>query len=104
GGSCWLEVDGLDDPLRLEAGDLVLLMTGRGHRVRDEPGSGVEWLDEILERTPPMQGALRYGGDGALTALVCGGFLVEGAQANPLVLSLPPLLRIDGNDPAVAGW
>jgi hypothetical protein len=38
-GQCWLEVDGVDEPVRLTAGDLVVLMTGRGHRVRDNPGS-----------------------------------------------------------------
>jgi mannose-6-phosphate isomerase-like protein (cupin superfamily) len=92
-GGCWLEVDGLDEPVRLESGDVVLLMTGRGHRVRDAPSSEVEWLDDILARNPDRGRRLRYGGSGDVTELFCGGFLVEGAQASPLVLAMPPVLR-----------
>jgi AraC-like DNA-binding protein len=34
-GSCWLEADGLPQPLRLEAGDLLVLPHGRSHCLRD---------------------------------------------------------------------
>ncbi len=34
----------------------------------------------------------------------CGGFMVEGAQANPLVLAMPPLLRHGGEDPTTVAW
>jgi AraC-like DNA-binding protein len=104
GGSCWLEVDGVDDPMRLGTGDLVLLMTGRGHRLRDEPSSEVEWLDEILRRTPLEHGQLHLGGSGTLTELLCGGFVVEGMRVNPLLLAMPPVLRLDGRDPATSEW
>jgi transcriptional regulator GlxA family with amidase domain len=36
--------------------------------------------------------------------LVCGGFLVEGSQASPLLLSIPPVLRVRRNDPTTAAW
>jgi AraC-like DNA-binding protein len=103
-GECWLEVDGVDSPLRLERGDVVLLLTGRGHRVKDDPSSKVEWLEEILTNTPTDRGWLHYGGSGPRTELVCGGFLVEGSQASPLLLSIPPVLRVRRNDPTTADW
>jgi AraC-like DNA-binding protein len=103
-GSGWLEVNDLDDPVRLEIGDVVLLMTGRGHRLTDDRSSKTEWLDEILERTPPSEGRLIYGGTGPRTEMICGHFQIEGAQANPLLMSLPPLLRLERNDPATAEW
>jgi transcriptional regulator GlxA family with amidase domain len=36
--------------------------------------------------------------------LLCGGFLAEGSQASPLLLAIPPVLRIHPDDPAAAGW
>ncbi len=103
-GQCWLDVDGVDEPVRLTAGDLVVLMTGRGHRVRDDPGSAVEWLDDILAGTPKVDGWLRYGGSGEFTDLLCGGFVVEGAEANPAVLAMPPVLHVAAHDPAMKEW
>lgn len=101
-GSCWLEVDDLDDEVHLEAGDLALLMTGRGHRVRDNPASKVEWLDDILAGAGKFDRTLRHGGGGDVTELVCGGFVLEGAQANPLLHVLPPLIRFEGRDPTIS--
>ena len=103
-GACWLEVDDLEEPVQLRGGDLVLLMTGRGHRVRDAPSSEIEWLEDILAHAPKHHGRLRYGGSGPHTELLCGGFMVEGAQANPLVLAMPPILRLEGRDPTTSPW
>jgi AraC-like DNA-binding protein len=103
-GSSWLEVDGVDEPVRLDVGDVVLLTTGRGHRLSDDPSSKTEWLDDILERSPPDEGRLSYGGGGSRTEMICGCFHLEGAPANPLLLSLPPLLHLQGSDPRVNEW
>jgi AraC-like DNA-binding protein len=103
-GACWLEVDDVDNPVHLGPGDVVVLMSGRGHRVRDDLSSPVEWLDDILSYAPPVEGRLRYGGSGPRTELICGGFMVEGAPASPLLAALPPVLRLEGNDPATADW
>lgn len=103
-GASWLEVDGVDDPLRLTAGDVVLLTTGRGHRLSDDPGSPTRWLDDIIAATPPADGHLAYGGTGPRTEMICGCFQLEGGPSNPLLLSLPPLLRLDAGDPRSAEW
>lgn len=103
-GHCWLRVDEVDEPISLGIGDLVLLITGRGHQVGADPTSPTEWLDDILGRTPVTEGRLRYGGNGAVTGLVCGGFMIEGAEAHPVVLAMPPVLRIPGDDLAMKDW
>jgi hypothetical protein len=72
-GNCWLEVDDLEEPVRRDAGDLVLLMTGRGHRMRDARTSELERLDDILARAPKQHGRLRYGGSGPRTELLWVG-------------------------------
>src|SRR5713226_5145103 len=48
GGGCWLEVDGLDEPLRLTTGDLVILPSGHAHQLRDDLKSDVPELEVLL--------------------------------------------------------
>src|SRR5262245_37844655 len=85
-GSCWLEVDGDGTSQALSSGDLVLLPHGPRHWMRDEPSSSVRWLDDILAGTPRDDGGrLDYGGNGELTELVCGGFVLEGGRVDPVL-------------------
>ncbi|HKW69551.1 MAG TPA: AraC family transcriptional regulator [Candidatus Dormibacteraeota bacterium] len=97
-GSCWLEVEGTEAPVRLDQGDVVVLPRGPAHRLRSEPGARVEWLDEILETTPPVAGRLAYGGSGARTDLICGVFAIEDREAAPLVKSLPTIAHVRGSE------
>jgi AraC-like DNA-binding protein len=103
-GHCWLEVAGLAEAIPLEAGDVVLLLTGSEHRLYDDPASGVEWLEDILHRIPAESGRLGYGGRGDVTELICGWFELEGAPAHPLLASLPPVLRLGGGQPGGREW
>jgi hypothetical protein len=73
-GSCRLELDG-HGPVPLAAGDLVLLSHDGAHTVRNQPGSPVRSLDQILADNPSGEdGKPTYGGHGATTRLLCGGF------------------------------
>jgi AraC-like DNA-binding protein len=100
-----LAIEGDDEPLRLTAGDLVLLPHGPLHWVRDEPTSPTQWLDEILAGTPPDgHGRLRHGGDGATTELVCGGFVLEGGARNPILAALPTVIRVARDESGPAPW
>ena len=101
-GTCWLSLEG-HDPVRLAADDLVILPGGEGHVMRDAPGSPVVGLDSIIADHPLDASArLRYGGNGAATRLLCGGFHL----ANPIALAayVPPILQLDSAGTGVGAW
>jgi AraC-like DNA-binding protein len=96
-GRCWLDVDGDVQPLALRSGDLVLLPHGPRHWMRDVPSSPVRRLEQILAGTPVDGGGrLRYGGNGELTELVCGGFTLEGDSVDPVLHALPRVVYVSG--------
>ena len=99
-GSCHLEVEGVEEPINLHAGDLVVLPRGPGHTLRSNQGAPAEWLDDILERTPPVDGQLRYGGGGARTDLICGVFGIEAGEAVPILKALPTVALVRKADGA----
>jgi AraC-like DNA-binding protein len=102
-GECRLEVDGVEAPFRLQAGDVVVLPHGPGHRLQSDKGAPVEWLEDILDRTPPVNGRLRYGRRGARTDLICGVFTIEDREAVPLLAAIPAVAHVRGADGA-APW
>jgi AraC-like DNA-binding protein len=116
-GSCWLEADGLPQPLRLEAGDLVVLPHGRSHQLRDalgRPGrpatggaSGGSIVAQPAAYQParPRNGAMGAVGamnhsaahfGGAVTKLVCGCLIFHRRGASPLLGALPPVIHVRG--------
>ncbi len=104
-GNCWLEVQGLSEPLQLGAGDYLLLTKGQSHVARDSPRARVRPLAEIAAAHPKDErGVLRYGGGGALTTMVCGHFIFEEGGRNPLVESLPPVIHVRGEDATSVEW
>ena len=93
-GRCRLDVEGVGDPVFLETGDLVVLPRGPGHTLRSDEKAPVEWLDDILARTPPVNGRLRYGGRGARTDIICGVFAIEDREALPVLKSIPTVALV----------
>jgi len=103
-GACWLEVDGLD-PVRLHTPDLVVLVGGQGHVMRDEPGSPVQPLDSVIANHPlDASVRLRYGGTGTTTRLLCGGFQLAAPVPARLLAGLPSIVRLNGSRTDVGGW
>ncbi len=103
-GSAWLEVEGQAKPIRLGAGDLVVLPRGEAHIVRASPRSQVLWLDSILSDTPPVNGRLNHGGGGEQSELLCGGFAVEQVTARPLLEALPTVVHLRGSEGRAPEW
>ncbi len=99
-GHAWLAVDGRD-PLLLSAGDLVILPYGHKHAMKDEPDSRVEALDRILLDHPlDVRARLNYGGVGALSRMLCGGFGLN----DPVRGLLPTVMRIDAKADRIGSW
>jgi len=103
-GSALLEVEGEPRPIRLTAGDLVIIPRGEAHTVKDSPKSEVQWLDSILERTPPVNGRLDHGGGGQLSELLCGGFAVDQLTGRPLLEALPTVVLLRGSEGRAPEW
>lgn len=89
-----LDVDSVATEIEVAVGDLVVLPHGHGHTLRDRPSTPVRLLDDLLAETPALEGRLVRGGHGARTEILCGGFVLEGRSAAPLLALVPPLLHV----------
>ena len=105
-GGGWLEVEGLAQPVRLSAGDLVILPRGQAHVVRNSPRtSSLEWLDRILAGSPPVDGRLAYGGRGGDRAeLLCGGFAIDPVAGRAVLEALPDVVHLKGSEALAPEW
>ncbi|MEB0031431.1 AraC family transcriptional regulator [Undibacterium sp. RTI2.1] len=90
-GACWLEVEGIPHPLRINTGDCVLLPRGQAFRFCSK-------LDAQSISVLPLISAVEDGnfmvvnGGGECTGL--GAYFVfEGRQSNMLVGMLPPIVH-----------
>jgi AraC-like DNA-binding protein len=111
-GSCWASLlDG--EPVRLEGGDLVLFPLGDHHVMSSAPGLRAMSVDPSVyfaPRPPQLPFSLRITAQGMTTAgpsaggdvkmqVVCGFLGCDARPFNPLLASMPRVLRM----PAVAG-
>ena len=103
-GSCWLDLPG-HEPVQLQTGDLVILSRGERHVVSARPGSPVPSLDLIIA-SHPLDGDARltYGGTGALTRLLCGGFVLDDPAPAALISLIPPLLQMNSRSADITAW
>ena len=104
-GGGWLEIEGQREPIRLSAGDLVILPRGEGHIVRDSPRtSALPWLDRILADTASVDGRLSLGGGGGRAELLCGGFAIDPVAGRPLLAMLPGVIHLRGSEGLAPEW
>lgn len=93
-GRCVIAVDG-EPPCEAEEGDVVLLARNELHRLgSDLSGKPVSAADIIREPDGAGIPSISHGGGGEACAMVCG-FLGGDAQLEPLIATLPPLLKFN---------
>jgi AraC-like DNA-binding protein len=103
-GAAWVTLQGRD-PMRVEAGDLIVLPHGQSHTISDEPGSPVVALEEILADYAPAEAPrLRFGGSGAQTRLLCGGFSVAAGLQDVTLAALPDIVHMPSTRVPLAMW
>ena len=104
GGSCWFRV-GPEEPMRLNAGEMVVIPHGASHILSDHPDTQAEKLDRALAASGYLgSGAFIYG-DGAETArLVCGHLEYDEGIDHPLLEKLPPYILIKGTRAREFAW
>ncbi|APR88571.1 Transcriptional regulator, AraC family protein [Minicystis rosea] len=83
--------------LELSAGDVVLLPRGARHALSDRARGRLKPLDEMpLEEIGERTYAMRSGGGGAPTVLVCCSVSFEQPAMHPLLEMMPPMILLRG--------
>lgn len=104
-GTCWLRMAGVDAPMPLHGGDLVVFPHGDAHALLDAPDGKARPAQEILEgQNLENYGPVTYGGDGLPATVLCGYFEFDRNNPHPLVQALPPLIHIRGADGLDFAW
>jgi hypothetical protein len=87
GGTCWLLPAGAE-PVRLAAGDIVLLPREPGHALADEPGT------PLVPFQPGRRDRHDEPGAGAVTELLCGAYVLDRWRPHPLLADLPDVMHL----------
>ena len=109
-GTCYARL--LDEaPVEVRAGDLILFPLGDRHGLATASKAALqlkpiditgESLDKLLKRGAIA--AFKSGRAGKATRIVCGFLACDRRLAEPLLLSLPRLLRVSMRDRGTAAW
>jgi AraC-like DNA-binding protein len=91
-GSCRASIAG-GSSVDLVAGDVAILPFADQHVMGDPSLEGAVPLMEILP-DPANTPVLEYGGGGPVMSMVCGYLRSDDLPLNPVLASLPPLIRV----------
>ena len=103
-GECWLQMDGVPDPVRLIAGDCVLMPHGRGFLLASDLSlEPVDVMKEIITR--PSNGRIVPWNGGGSNIGLTAVFAFQGEHASILLDALPPLMHLrDQSEQATMQW
>ncbi len=103
-GRCWAEVEG-EDPLLLEAGDVIALPYGDAHAMANPAGATRTPISSLLPPPPwaelPM---VLHGGGGEQTRILCGFLHCDDALFSPVLTNLPRVLCVRAKGEPSASW
>ena len=106
-GFCWVTVEGVAQPVRLESGDLIIIPHGAQHCIANDLAVEGVPADEVVAQSGfTGEGPLLWGsGDGLeSTSLICGQFSFGSDQGALLVKSLPAYIHIKHTETLNYGW
>jgi AraC-like DNA-binding protein len=105
-GELRIRVDGEDgEGLVLRSGEVVLLPRNDLHLIGSDLTLSPVISSEIIQ--PSKDGGLfsiHHGGTGARTRMVCGFIGCARAEGNPVLSTLPPLIKLDVEQGGAAEW
>ncbi|HEY9212406.1 MAG TPA: AraC family transcriptional regulator [Ancylobacter sp.] len=91
-GACWLSVEDVADPVRLEGGDCFVLPSGRPFRLASD--LSLQPVDAGTIFPPARAGGVVSVNGGGDFFLVGSRFAVSGQHAGALLRTLPPIVHI----------
>ena len=102
-GACWVAVDGVAEPTRLFAGDVILLPSRSAFRLYSAADAPVMDVYELISAVAFGETAVVNGGGGC--SGVGGYFDFQGLHAELLLGVLPPIVHIRAEETRAAlGW
>jgi len=90
-GACWLQVEGMPQAVRLQAGDCYLLASGRPYKLGSDLALQAVDMHEVYAR---VKDRVVYHGDRPDVQVVGGRFSLDATNAAFLLDSLPPLIHL----------
>ncbi|WP_158666552.1 AraC family transcriptional regulator [Salinibacter altiplanensis] len=108
-GDAVIEMEALDAPVRLGAGEVAIRPQGDAALLKDAPSTSDRRAVDIAEVTGgcPLQPSheARHGGGGAETTLIVGNYEYDSAtDGHPFFDALPPLLHVGDGQDDLASW
>jgi AraC-like DNA-binding protein len=105
-GDFRIRVEGEDgEDLTIGAGEVILLPRNDLHLMGTDLDLPAVAGSDIIR--PPRDGGLysiQHGGAGRRTQLICGYLGCAGAESNPVISTLPPLLKLSVEQGGAAEW
>lgn len=103
-GRLFVTVEG-EVPVAIDAGEIILLPRNDPHVLASQPdmAAAVRAKDLIQPASDGGLARIFHGGGGEATQIVCG-FLGSDNSANPLISSLPRMLKLGVRDGASRDW
>ena len=105
-GDLHVQIEGEDgESLTIGAGEVVLLPRNDPHLMGSDLSLPPLAGSEIIR--PPQDGGLasiHHGGDGARTRMICGFLGCASGEGNPVISTLPALLKLDVEQASAAEW
>lgn len=104
-GECNVRLKAGGEPLRVRAGDLLLLPHDDAHFLGSDLQLASVTSDTLVQPAPP--GCLLridHGGGGAETRFICGFMACDPLLSRPLLEALPRILRVPFADAPGDGW
>ena len=103
-GRCWLAMEGVAEPVRLETGDCFLLPRGRPFRLASDPALTPVDALALLMTAPRIDGIVSINGGGGCV-VVGSHFVLGGCHAEILLEMLPSIVHIrKERDKAALRW
>jgi len=102
-GACWLKVDGIDNPVRLTAGDCFVLPSGRSFILASDLRLPPVAAHDVFAGARHGGVVVHRGGGGMF--LTGTRFEVDGRKAQALLGALPPIIHLEAaEDQATLRW
>ncbi len=104
-GSCRIRVGSSGDVTQIEAGDIAIFPFADQHRVGDPSTDSPVTLAQLMPPPPWNElPVIRFGKGGAPTSMVCGYLYCDDLPFNPVLASLPPVIRVRPAGGPLAEW